>query len=95
MCVFCACPFAAALKSFRYNHVRKCFAENTTATGGPVVPHLNGSAQQKRDLWVRRYDCLKQRTLRNPFFAPPSTTYRMPTQANRQVMPASVALRDC
>ena len=65
--------------------MRKCFAEHTTATGGAVVPHLNGSAQQKRDLWVRRYDCLKQRTLRNPFFAPPSTTYRMPTQANRQV----------
>jgi hypothetical protein len=74
--------------------VRKCFAEHTTATGGPVVPHLNGSAQQKRDLWVRRYDCLKQRTLRNPFFAPPSTTYRMPTQANRQVHACAWLLLD-
>ena len=80
---------AADLKCYRYNHVRKSFVEGAGSSIGDKAElrtmQLNGSAQQKRDLWVRRFDCLKQRTLRNPSFAPPVTTYNLPSQGNHQV----------
>ncbi len=42
-----------------------------------------GSSSNKRDMWVRRYEILKQRLLRNPMFAPPAANFRLPAQQNK------------